>query len=137
MYIHVYTFVNQTIDKIPSHISSMNKADVALMLQHIQKNSTISVSDLSKLVSLPTRRLYDCIPTLQALGIVTRPSRGMVAWVEQKPVVEEPKSTTVSFESHMLQVSSKGVITSVKTLDAMSLIIESTAPGFSVNPLVR
>lgn len=106
----------------------MKKEDIQLIIDLIQTKKKIKSSEISRLLSIPIRRIFDILPTLEVLRIITR-TRGIVAWVEPTEVLSiETNNTYLCSELH---ISCIGVITSVKNL-GNNVVLEQSGVGFSV-----
>jgi hypothetical protein len=121
----------------------MQLPQVQLIINIIKTHPNgIKPSLLAAEANMTKRRLYDLLPTLEALGKIKR-SRNFIEWVEVLEVLEVLPDETHessngpegSFEGSILQVDTVGAITSVKRLSGQSLMIEQTAQGFNVRPL--
>ncbi len=104
----------------------MSKEDINGIINLIKIKKSITSADISKLLKISMRRVFDVLPVLEVLGIVTRPSRGMVSWVEKKVPVDNNIYNCSKLIIHCI-----GVITEVKNL-GMQITIEQTADGFTV-----
>lgn len=118
----------------------MKAEDIQLIIDLIQARGEIKSSDIATLLDLTKRRVFDVLPVLEVMGVITRPKRGSVVWVKKDvPIITNSAddTDTLTYNTNRLLIKAVGAITSVKNLGAQEMMIEQTAEGFTIEALIE
>lgn len=104
----------------------MNNEQIQSLVDLIRKKGEIKSVDIASILKIPIRRIYDVLPVLEVVGMITRLSRGVVSWVESVD--------SNVYDCNKLMISCVGTITEVKNM-GVQLTIEQTGDRFAVERL--